>query len=301
MINISTSFLKVGALMAAFTLAGCAGMELDRAKGLSPQGSNFSKNLYAGYVKLSKTEFAEYDYEDSDTFALRAAASAKGDDVAPEAISMRKLPKDKVGELSSSRSRLVSALNAGGREKMPGPAANAQVMFDCWMQEQEENFQPKDIAACRGQFYAALVKLEAKPKKMAAMPMAKPMPKPMPMAKPMAKPMKKARKFVIYFAFNSAKLSDASRKTIMEAIAAAKGMKAKRVYVAGHTDRSGNSRYNLALSERRAEAVVKGLTGGGLSPRMVSFGSFGENVLAIKTRDGTRADGNRRVEIDVAN
>ncbi|NQU72953.1 MAG: OmpA family protein, partial [Rhodospirillales bacterium] len=242
MIYFSRNFLRAGALLAAALLAGCSGMELDRAQSLSPQGSAFSKGLFSGYIKLSKTEFAEFDYTDSDTFAMRAAASTKGTDVFPEDMSMRKLPKNKVGELSSARSWLMTALSAGGRDNMPGPAAHAQVMFDCWMQEQEENFQPDDIAACRAGFFSALAKIETMPMKMAAKPMHK----------PMHKPMKKSRKFVVYFGFNSAGITNAARKTIMEVIAVAKGIKAKRVYVTGHTDRSGAGNYNLDLSERRA-------------------------------------------------
>jgi OmpA-OmpF porin, OOP family len=290
---ISKKLFRAGALIVAMTLAGCSGMELDRAKGLSPQGSDFSKGLYSGYIKLSTSEFAEHDYADSDAFAMRAAASTKGSDVFPEGISKRKLPKGKVGELSLARTRLVSALDNGARERVPGAAANAQVMFDCWMQEQEENFQPKDIARCRAGFMAAMKKLEVKPRKMAA----KPKPKP----KPMAKPMKVHKKFVVFFAFDSSKISNASHKKIMEATAVAKGIKAKRVYVSGHTDRAGTGNYNLDLSERRAQAVVGQLIGGGLSARKVSFGSFGENVQAVKTKDGKRADRNRRVEIEIAN
>lgn len=286
---ISKNLFRASTLIIAVSLAGCAGMELDRAKDLSPQGSAFSKELYSGYIKLSSSEFAEYDYEDSDAFALRAAASTKGSDVFPEGISQRKLPKGKVGELSLARTRLVSALDNGARERVPGAAANAQVMFDCWMQEQEENFQPKDIARCRAGFMAAMAKLEVTPKKMAAKP------------KPMPKPMKVHRKFVVFFAFDSAKISKASLKIIMEATAVAKGIKAKRVYVSGHTDRAGTGNYNLDLSERRAQAVVGQLIGGGLSARRVSFGSFGENVQAVKTKDGMRADRNRRVEIEIAN
>ncbi len=283
----SMNILRAGALLAAALLAGCSGMELDRAQSLSPQGSTFSKALFDGYIKLSKAEFAEFDYADSDAFAMRAAASTKGTDVFPEDMSMRKLPKNKVGELSSARARLMAALDAGGREHKPGPAAHAQVMFDCWMQEQEENFQPDDITACRSGFFSALAEIETMPMKMAA--------------KPMHKPMKKSRKFVVYFGFDSAGITDAARKTIREAIAVAKAIKAKRVYVTGHTDRAGAGNYNLDLSERRAQAVVGQLTGGGLSPRMVSFGSLGENVVAIQTDDGVRTGGNRRVEIDVAN
>ncbi len=293
MTYISKNIFRAGALISAMTLAGCSGMELDRAKDLSPQESDFSKGLYSGYIKLSTSEFAEHDYADSDKFALRAAASTKGKKVVPEGIYQRKLPKDKVDELTSARARLISALVAGGRKSMPGPAAHAQVMFDCWMQEQEENFQPKDIARCRAGFMAAMAKLEAKPKKMAAKAMPKPMPKP--------KPMKVHRKFVIFFAFDSSKISQASHGIIKEATAVAKGIKANRVYVSGHTDRAGAGNYNLDLSERRAQAVVGQLISGGLSARRVSFGSFGENVQAVKTKDGMRADRNRRVEIEIAN
>ena len=48
---ISENLLRTGALLGTTLLAGCAGMELDRAKGLSPQGSEFSKNLYSGYIR----------------------------------------------------------------------------------------------------------------------------------------------------------------------------------------------------------------------------------------------------------
>ena len=66
----------------------------------------------------------------------------------------------------------MAALTAGARDKAPIQAANAQVNFDCWMQEQEENFQPDDIARCRSGFTQALLGAEAavKPAPMAKAP-----------------------------------------------------------------------------------------------------------------------------------
>ncbi len=96
------------------TLAGCSGMELGEAEGLSPKGSNFSKALYGGYLKLSRAEFGESDYVDSDTFALRAKAAAGGGEAGPEEIAARKLPANKVGALSDARARLVKGLGGGG-------------------------------------------------------------------------------------------------------------------------------------------------------------------------------------------
>src|SRR3546814_14624397 len=57
----------------------------------------------------------------------------------------------------------MAVLAAGAAQSDPTQAAEAQVAFDCWMQEQEENFQPDDIAACRDRFEAAMAGLERAP------------------------------------------------------------------------------------------------------------------------------------------
>jgi OOP family OmpA-OmpF porin len=268
-------------------------MELQRAQGLKPSGSDFSKNLYSGYIGLSKSEYGEGDYQDSDNFAVRASAAAGGKPGQPESIASRKLPKDKVGELSDARARLMAALGAGARDKAPIQAANAQVNFDCWMQEQEENFQPEDIARCRSGFKQALLGAEAAVKP-APMAKAAPPKKAMP-------PKKVTQKFVVYFPFDSSKLTPDSTRVVLRAIDAAKGLKAKRVYISGHTDTAGPHQYNNKLSEMRTNAVAEVIKGGGISGRKLGLGSFGQNVNAVKTPDGVRSQPNRRVEILISN
>ena len=277
----------------AFIVAGCTGLELDRAKGFEPSGSEFAKNLYAGYIDLSASEFSEGDYKDSDTFALRAGAAAGDKPGTPEDIAQRRLPTNKTGELSESRARLMAALSAGAREKAPIQAANAQVMFDCWMQEQEENRQPAHIASCRAGFKQALLAAEAavKPAPMAKAP---PFKKAMP-------PKKVTQKFVVYFPFDSSKLTPDSTRVVLRAIDAAKGMKAKRIYISGYTDTAGPEIYNDKLSEMRTNTVAEVVKGGGISGRKLGLGSFGQNVNAVKTPDGVRSQPNRRVEILISN
>ena len=280
-------------------LAGCAGLELENARNVDPKGSAFTKGLYKGYVTLAASEQGEADYRDADAFALRAISAAGGKEIGPENIASRALPKPKVGELSDARARLMAALEAGARSKAPAPAANAQVMFDCWMQEQEENFQPKDIARCRGGFMTAMAEVDEalKPKPVAAkMPAPKMSP---PMRKAMPKPQK--QRFVVYFPFDGSKITPASTRVIMDAIDAAKSMGAKKVYVSGHTDRAGADVYNYALSEKRAEAVAATLTGGGILPRLVGLGAFGEANVAVQTKDNVPLAKNRRVEIEISN
>ncbi len=280
----------------AIILAGCSGMELQKAQGLKPSGSEFSKNLYSGYIGLSKSEYGEGDYEDSDAFAMRASAAAGGKGGAPEVMAKRELPKNKVGELSTARGRLMAALAAGARDKAPIQAANAQVMFDCWMQEQEENFQPADIARCRAGFMQALSAAEAAVKPAPMMASA-----PAPTPKKAMAPKKVTQKFVVYFPFDSSKLTPESTRVILRAIDAAKKLKAKRVYLSGHTDRAGSDTYNAKLSNMRTNAVAEVIKGGGISGRILGLGAFGENMNAVKTPDGAKAPPNRRVEILISN
>ncbi len=275
-------------LAGTLVLAGCTGMELQRAQEMSPQGSAFNINLYEGYVNLAVLEHAEIDYSDSDAFAARAIGAGSGQLVNPEQIDRRDLPGDKVGELGAARRRLVLALSSGAKERMPVTAAHAQVMFDCWMQEQEENFQPEDIARCRHAMLADLEQLEAKPVAVAAAPVPKAAPAP-------ATP----ETFIVYFAFDSTELTAASKLVLDQAMRAAKKMAATDLAVTGHADRAGAEEYNLALSLRRASAVLDALAARGANPAKVSLAGRGESEPLAATADGVREPVNRRVEIIV--
>lgn len=119
-------------------------------------------------------------------------------------------------------------------------------------------------------------------------------------------PGKSTRRFVVYFPFASATIGDNSSRIILRAIDFAKQIVAKqigatRIHVTGHTDRAGSGAYNNRLSDIRANAVVTRLTGGGISPRLISLSPAGERMPAVETRDGARQAENRRVEIDISN
>ena len=281
--------------LAVMALSACSGFELGKARGITPAGSAFDNALYSGYLGLSEGEYKEGDYQDSDAFAMRAIAAGGGKMVLPEEVSARPLPADSVNALKDARDRLATAFQRGAIDKMPKEAATAQVMFDCWMQEQEENFQPEDIAACRADFLNAMGKIEdaLKPKPMAAKPAPMPAPKPAPKAKMMPKI---PGPFVIMFDFNSAKLDTAAQAIISVASGEAGTFKPTRIVVRGHTDRAGNNAYNEKLSQRRAEAVAKGLAAAGVKSK-IAVSHHGEDQPEVTTEDGKREAANRRVEI----
>ena len=268
-------------------VAGCAGQKLERVERVEPTGSQFDRDLYAGYVDLAKAEYAEADYIDSDAFAERALTAATGTSVEPEPIEARRIPDANVAELSDARARLVSALDGGAREKVPDKAAMAQVQFDCWMQEQEENFQPDDIAGCQGAFLETIAALEdaMKPEPVAAAPAPAPEPE--------------VRTFMVMFDYDDATLTSSANEKLASAISYAGGIDNAKFEVSGHADRAGESDYNSSLAKVRADAVAAALKKAGVDEASISVASFGEAQPMVPTPDGARSPQNRRVEITV--
>ncbi len=270
-------------------VAGCAGQKLERVAAVEPTGSAFDRDLYAGYVDLAKAEYAESDYRDSDAFAERALTAATGTMIEPEMIDARRLPDANIAELTDARGRLVAALEGGGREKFPDKAAMAQVQFDCWMQEQEENIQPDDIAACQGAFLQTIAALEDDLK-----------PEPVAAAAPAPAPEPTVRTFVVMFDYDDSELTGDASEKLASAVAYAGGIDNAKISVSGHTDRAGENDYNSALAKVRAEVVADALKKAGVDEASIRVASFGEARPAVPTPDGARSPQNRRVEITVS-
>ena len=233
---------------------------------------------------LSKGEYDEGDYEDSDFFATRSLATSEGKSVQPTMISERRLPADKVDELTEARLRLMTALAAGAAEAKPLDSAEAQIGFDCWMQEQEENFQSEDINRCRDGFLSAMARLEEQPKVAAAPPPA-PEPAPMPAPGP----------FTVYFDFDASGLTPDARAVLADVVEAANKSEAGLINVSGFTDLTGSETYNQVLSEQRANAVISFLVDSGVDAGKIIGQGLGEANPVVAT-DAPELR-NRRVEI----
>lgn len=73
----------------------------------------------------------------------------------------------------------------------------------------------------------------------------------------------------------------------------------RRVAVEGHTDNQGGDAYNLALSQRRAEAVAAAITSRGITADRITARGFGEAVPVANNNTAAGRQLNRRVEIVV--
>jgi peptidoglycan-associated lipoprotein len=101
----------------------------------------------------------------------------------------------------------------------------------------------------------------------------------------------------VYFAFDSSAV-DAENRAIVEAhagyLAANKNVK---VVLEGHADERGTREYNLALGERRAQAVERMVKALGLTADRIKTVSYGEEKAVAMDHSEAAWALNRRVEI----
>ncbi|MBA4372041.1 MAG: hypothetical protein C0402_04185 [Thermodesulfovibrio sp.] len=155
------------------------------------------------------------------------------------------------------------------------------------------------------------------PKKPEPMPEVKPAPKPEPMpeVKPVPKPEAKPAvvpepmKIVledIHFDFDKATLTKEAKEILKKDVKTLKDNPGVRVQIEGHACAHGTEAHNMALSERRANAVKEYLMkDGGISADRLTTISYGETRLAMpevptpKNKNSKEAKANRRVHFEV--
>jgi len=102
---------------------------------------------------------------------------------------------------------------------------------------------------------------------------------------------------VVYFDFDSYTIKDEFRPLIESYGRMLAGNKGKKMVVEGNTDERGGREYNLALGQRRADAVVKALELIGASSSQLEAVSFGEERPAVEGHDEAAWAKNRRADL----
>ncbi|HVI88503.1 MAG TPA: OmpA family protein [Dongiaceae bacterium] len=272
--------LKLLGVVGAMALLSACTSDIQKIRTTEPSGGTpFTQALTKEYRDLSVFEADQmYDWRDAGWYARRGLASARGELVTPQDPAERDLPLDTLPQINDTRARLLKALDGGARDAKPQVAARAQARFDCWLEQQEENFQNDHISACRDELMAALNELEAKPAAPAAATVA-------------------PSTYLVLFDFDKSNINPAADAVIKQVVADYNANKATAISVTGHTDRAGTADYNLKLSERRADSVRAALIAAGIPAEAITTAWKGESEPAVPTADGVREQANRRAEI----
>jgi OOP family OmpA-OmpF porin len=267
-----TTSVKWGAAVAVLLTTGCAEYHRRVLETTQARGSEFTKTLADEYGELGKTEEnIMYDQRSADEYYLKAIAAKDGLNVQPTLLEEWSIDADKLPELVTAREILMKALHSGAREYAPKMAAHAQAHFDCWVEQEAEEWQKEDIARCRSEFYMALSKVELM--LMGGVSKAEP-------------------HLMVLFDLNTSYLNAEAMKVIEEVVLAAKAEGAsKRILLVGRTDRVGDLKHNKHLAQNRAMRVKNELVRKGIPSHSISIEAAGETA-------GPKVDAhNRRVDI----
>jgi OOP family OmpA-OmpF porin len=277
-------------------LAACASVDYKEVGDMPSTGGAFQQALHKEYVAIAGNEAAESHFGASSRWATKGQMAAQAQSVSPESLENWTLPAGTEPDLAAARSRLMGAFDKGAAETVPGPLAHAQAMFDCWVEEQAENYQPRDIARCRSAFEDAMAQVDEALMPAPMVVEAEPAPPPPPPT-PAPQPAPDIRRdYMVFFDFDESDLTVGAQTVVRAAAAATRRGRVSVIVVTGHTDRSGGASYNKALSERRAAAVREELGRQGVRVSVITE-SRGEADPLVATDDGVRQPQNRRASI----
>ena len=102
---------------------------------------------------------------------------------------------------------------------------------------------------------------------------------------------------VIYFDFDRSDIRPEYASLISAHARFLAGSNAVKIRVEGHTDERGSREYNIALAERRSQAVRQALMLQGAGDAQLTTVSYGEERPAVAGSDESAYETNRRVEL----
>lgn len=280
------SMIAVGACGAL--LGGCASYvlngEFDSVKKMEPTGSPFSQELYREYLYLAELEDDENDYPEVPYYFDKAKRAADGEEVPPIDVADRNLPEDGVAIATTMRQQ-VDAKRALAAD-YPRLVARLQAQYECYVEEKEENNEPKAIHDCQEEFEELLAQFPPPPVRHVEL------------------------SADALFAFDKATLRPRGVEKLDKLVDDLGEVTYESILVVGHTDPIGSDAYNRRLSKRRAATVAHYLSDHGVHANTIRSEGRGESELKVTPADCSGARGrtaliacyqpNRRVEVTVA-
>jgi OOP family OmpA-OmpF porin len=328
--------MRFSTLLASVALpvmvAACAvfpgtSLPLEELERTTPTGSPFTQALAREYQAFAESERRQRDWFATQHFARKGLAAAHGTTVAPEDLTGWRIGDAKAAEaLAAARQRLMTVLAGSAPHRVPQLSATAQVKFDCWVDQQDANWQSTETPACHRDFAAAMDAIEAQARMVAAMDRstqtaqgavigAAPVPAPAPQATaqsavnapsavapaPQAAPpvvattAGRSGQYQLFFDFNRDTLTHEAARTVKSIAQAVQAAGYPRLHLVGYTDLTGPVRYNMRLSLKRAERVRRALVAAGVPVTKMTVEGRGRSTPLVSTADGVREPQNRRV------
>ncbi len=287
-------------------LGGCSASYKQLSTMESKEPKNFQEYLLSEYKKRASFEAEEmHDWNSAKLYSEKALKSLKTDEIYPEEISYWKIPEENINEIKIAYNNLMT-IYKDAKKIDPFNLARAISSLDCWLEQQEENWQTWDINGCKNDFLKAMhdiyekISVQQNKQEGSNNKNNKQKNKIKDEVTIVTKNENKELMQIIYFDFDKFNLSKVSKDKIKKFLNNY-GHVIDEYLVVGHTDTKGTNKYNLSLSIKRAEVVKEILINYGINQSSIKILGKGEESLAVDTPDDTKQPANRRVEIKKTN
>ncbi|MDT8368531.1 MAG: peptidoglycan-associated lipoprotein Pal [Longimicrobiales bacterium] len=104
---------------------------------------------------------------------------------------------------------------------------------------------------------------------------------------------------MVFFDYDEAEITAQAQGVLQRKVDILRGSPAVRIQIAGHADERGSNEYNIALGNRRAQAVRDFLTGFGIAAGRMSIVSYGEDRPLVNQSNEEAWARNRRAEFTI--
>ena len=281
-------YLAIALLSSCALLIGACTTDLQKSQAApAPTGSQFTSDLSGYYRDMAPNQWdGQRDFHASEHFARKSMAAGRGEAVPPDNVIANGPGVRLEPELAAAHDRLVAALAHGAPARTPNAAARAQAAFDCWLDEASDPVQGVEgawleskVRNCRDAFYTAMNEVDGHP--VAAAVVLPP----------------RQQAYITFFDWDQSTVTPEGLAVLKSVGDNVRRGGAADVIVTGNTDLSGSEAYNVALSQRRADAVKAILIRDGMSPNAIKTVAKGETQPLVPTADGMREPQNRNVAV----
>ena len=301
------SFKLLSILFLMLLLGSCAHFKIQELESINYDRDFFSllSNEYKNFAKYELYEM--HDEIDANYFAIKALRAANQKIVTPENPKDWDLPQNLISEFEGYFKKINLLIENELYQNHKENFSKMIVGYDCWIEQQEENWQIEDIANCKNKFlenfnsiyeiYADIsaVQKQSKPKKIDRLKNINES-KEKTISKDIEQSDSNSKSVNLFFNFDEAVLAAKEMIKLHNFVKLAQDNNNLTIYITGHADTKGSKKYNLALSYKRAEFVKNFLENLNLRNN-ISVEGYGESRLLVNTKDEIKEKQNRRAEV----
>lgn len=258
----------------------------------------FLDTLRMGYLEFYDFAISQRNYEKANIYGKKALATTRNLVPAMEGLFDKDIPLSRLNGILGSKYFLESAFANDTQDIDPQASAQAQLMFDCWADQEEirarKKVKEQDVLPCQKKFNQirgaikntlAEIRRVEKQKEQARIAAERKQLEAyhkLMLSKALAEQKKMLRKLpeysLLFFKFDSTKLG-ITAKGILDKVAKDIGLfNPRKVILRGNTDLVGSESYNMKLALARGQAAADYLIKNhGIDEKILDVKAYGEN------------------------